>query len=190
MGYAPDRRDLPSLMRGQECDSKSSQSFFAADKAHALDRRGLDTHRTGFNVQYARDPLAHGKHMRRYPGTFSYNGAVYIECAPSCLRHPVHNLSQQFRAVRPGPLCIVVGEKVTYIAQCCGTEQRICQGMQYHIAIGMGYDPMRVWNFHTAKHDVIALTETVGIEALPYARHRSTHSTVANRFTTRATGVI
>ncbi len=37
---------------------------------------------------------------------------------------------------------------------------------------------------------MIALTETVGIETLPYAYRRGAHSTVANQFTTRATGVI
>jgi len=72
-------------------------------------------------------------------------------------------MAQQCAAVGALELRVSVREMLADISQRRGTEQRVAQGMQQHVTVGMGEQPEPVWNPHAAKRDVVAFAEAVHV---------------------------
>ncbi len=75
-------------------------------------------------------------------------------------------MTQQHATVRALEGRVGIGEVFADIAQRRRAEQGITQGMQQHVAVGMGDQAEAVGNPHTAEGDKLAPTETVHVVAV------------------------
>ena len=57
------------------------------------------------------------------------------------------------------------------IAQARGAQQRVAQGMNQHVAVGMRDDLVGAGDFHAAQHHAFAGFEAMDIETLADANH-------------------
>ncbi|MNI89281.1 hypothetical protein D3C73_1466660 [compost metagenome] len=75
-------------------------------------------------------------------------------------------MTQQHSAVSTFELGVRVGKVLADITQRRSTQQSVAQGVQHHVAIGMGQQPEPVRNAHPTQGDEIAFREAVHIVAV------------------------
>src|SRR6516165_4001528 len=62
-------------------------------------------------------------------------------------------------AVGTAPLRVIVAEVLPDVAESGGPEQRVTEGVENHVAVGMSDDTVSVRHADTTQHDVLARPE-------------------------------
>ena len=82
-------------------------------------------------------------------------------------------MSQQRATVGALEPRVGVREVLADVAQRRRAEQRIGQGVQQHVAVGVGDQPMFVGNAHAAEGDEVALAEAMHVVAMANSHEKT-----------------
>lgn len=119
---------------------------------HAFRRLGFDTNRVGLNVQQAGDSALDLGRVWTNPGLGQDERGIYVSDDVSGLGDALHGFRDEQRRVCTFPFGIGGRKESANITGGNGTEQRIGQGVQQHVAIGM---PAQ--SFRMGEHDATNL---------------------------------
>ncbi len=111
--------------------------------------------------------------MRGHLWRLGDNGGVDVADLPALGLHDADHMAQQNAAVGALELRIGVGEVFADVTQRSRAKQGIAQGVQQHVAIGMGQEAVFVGDTHPAQGNEITVAETVHIVAVANT-HRKT----------------
>jgi hypothetical protein len=160
-------------LNGTPTDCVHRDTFFTTGKTELLGGGGLDVDRVQRHLQVLGDQTAHGLDVRRHLRRLGDDGGVDIADHIALGVDQTQHMAQQRTAVGTFEGRIGVGEVLADITQRAGAEQRIAQGMQQHVAIGVGHQAEPVRDAHTAESDEIALAEAMNVVAVTDT-HRKT----------------
>ena len=107
-------------------------------------------------------------HARR----LRHQGGIQVAQAPTGLCHQRHYPAQQQAAVDIGIGGIRVREVPADIALANGPQQGVADGVDQHVAVGVGLQAAMVGDAHAAEYDLVASAEAVYIIAMTYS-HRA-----------------
>ncbi len=96
---------------------------------------------------------------------FSDHAAVHISDRVSGGREPFADLGQQLETADSSIFWIIVGKEVADIRQCGGTEERIANGMQNNIGVGVAEQATLARNFDSAEDKLAIRGESVNVVA-------------------------
>src|SRR6476659_6941807 len=144
-------------------DGLGGDAFAAAGKAQAFGCGGLDADPGGIEFQDLRDPGLHRVAMRPDFGPFADDGDIDMidDAAPG--RHQGRGVVEELPGRRAAPTLIGWREMLADIAFADTAEQRIGDGMQSDIGVGMTFQAVTVREFDAAQPDVIAILELVNV---------------------------
>ena len=151
-----------------------SNALATADVAQPFSGGGLNVDPFKRDAEIASDVFAHAGDVRGYPGGLGDDSSIHVADRKSLLIEQGHHSAQQDTAIDALQGGIAVREVLTDIATPRGTEKRVAEGVQQHIAVGMGNQSSAERNTHAPQSDEIAVTEAVDIEAVADAQ-RSLH---------------
>ena len=143
----------------------------AAGESHTLRGGGLDIHLLFADLQIGGEVAAHRRHMRRELGSLRDHGDVHVAYAQRFFMQQGRHLAQQDAAVDVFVVFAAVGEMTADIAERRGAQQRIAQGMDQHIAVGMGEQTLIMGNGDAAQYQGTARAEAMGIVAVADPQH-------------------
>ena len=136
-------------------DQSDGPRLHAVPQAHGAEffsGFGLHIHLTHGQAQGLGDALAHEGNVRCHARGLGHDGRVDVANLIARLRQALAHVAQQHQRVGPPVLGIGVGEMAANVAQGRCTEQRIDDGMQQHIGIGVAEQTMGVLNHHPTHH--------------------------------------
>ena len=109
--------------------------------------------------------------MGRHFWPLGHNGQINIAHQPVLARQQCPHLAQQMATVGTGEIRICIGKMPPDITQCSSTQQGVTQGVQHHVAVGVGHQPAVVGNTLSPQHHVIARAEGMDIKTVSDPHH-------------------
>ncbi len=111
-----------------------------AHEAEALGGCGFDADGAGGHPAHGGETLAHSRHVAGDLGGLEGDGYVGVDKLPPARANLFYNARKEDLAVDAGKLGGSVGKQVTDISQGKGAKEGVAQGMDSHVAVGMGYE--------------------------------------------------
>ena len=104
--------------------------------------------------------------MRRHPRLLGDDGGVEVHHLEIERSQFLGDVAQQAAAVGPFEFRIGIGIVLADVAEAGGAQQRIADGVQQHIGVGMAIEPFLVLDLDAADHQLAAVDQWVHVEAL------------------------
>ena len=104
-------------------------------------------------------------------GSLKGNGDIGIGYRPAMAADKLHDAAQQDFAVYALEFVGAVGEKVPYVAEGEGSEQGVAQGMNSHIAVGMGHEANSRRHLYSAEPHRQPHPKLMYVVSLSYSKH-------------------
>ena len=115
--------------------SRNAKSF--TRKAEVLLGGCLNTNGIKGEIQHGCNVLAHLLNVRRETRCLCYNGCIDIADLPSFFAYQFCCLGEQNATVDILKAVIAVGEVFSHVSKRQGTKERVTNGMQKHVGIGV-----------------------------------------------------
>lgn len=166
----PPRRSCIAL---EQHDRLRRDPFAATDRAQALTARRLDVRGVRGHIEELGHRDAHALEMGREPGRFRKDRDVGIGDPVPERTHLPHHLTDEVSAGAAAVPRIVVWEMAPDVAGADRAEERVGQGMESGVGVGMAGEPTRARDLDAGEDESLALDERVDVEALsdPEAAH-------------------
>src|SRR5581483_2853088 len=144
-------------------DGERGDGLLGPDHTQAIVRGRLDGHPVDGDAERAGDRLAHGLHLRCEPRRLRDDRRVQRSDPQSALADEDTNPAQQLQAARSRIRGVVAREVPTEITEIRGAEERVHEGVQQDVAVGVAHEPLRVLDRDTAEHEPAIGRETMDI---------------------------
>ena len=119
-----------------------------------------------FQAQVGGNVGDHLRDVRRHLRRLGNEGGIHVADAPAGFAHQMQGLAQQDAAVDVLVLRLGVGEMAPDVAQRRRPQQRIANGMQQHIRIGMTEQAFLIRNVHPAEDKLAPHHQLMNVETL------------------------
>ena len=139
----------------------------------------LHVDRTFFKTKIIGDVFYHHGDVRSHLRRLRDDDCIHIADPIALISYQVQHFAQQNAAVDVLELRISVGKVTPYVAEGGRTQQRISDGMQQHVRIGMPKQPFFKRDIHPAYDKPPAFYQLVYIKTLTYAHVRSLNNNSA-----------
>ena len=129
---------------------RGRDALFASLEAQVLGGRRLDRHGVGRNSHHLCEGFAHPVDVGPQTGPLHHHRAVRIADFVSCIPDHAGTAGQQQLRVDVPALLRSIREMQPDVTQRGCAQQRIAQGMDQHVAVGMGDTALFMGDFHAA----------------------------------------
>ena len=146
-------------------------ALFPAYEAEALGGGGFDADGAGRHPAHGGETLAHIRHVAGDFGGLEGDGYVGVDKLPPARANLFYYARKEDLAVDAGKLGGSVGKQVADISQCKGAQEGVAQGMDGHVAIGMGYEAHGRVDLQPAEPHRESLAEGVDVVSLADSEH-------------------
>ena len=164
-------------------------AFAGAGKAEAFFGRRLDADVSDIGAQRIGNIPAHLRDIRRKLWPLGDDGRVEIAEAVSGLCQSPADLAQQLHAVRAEIAVVVIREKLADVAHGRRAEQRVHDGMDKHIRVGMTVQSLFIRDRHAAENQCAAGNQPVNVIAMADS-HTPALLRRINAASSRSSGVV
>ena len=137
----------------------------AADRAHPLVRRRFYADSTRRQTEAGGDALPHQGHVRPDARRFREEGGVDVPGNPARLSCQAGDLAQQMLAVGVSEALVGGREVLADVAERRRAEDRVGDGVQQHIGVGMPFQPPIVRDLDAAEDQAASRREAMSVVA-------------------------
>ncbi|MPN44855.1 hypothetical protein SDC9_192422 [bioreactor metagenome] len=107
--------------------------------------------------------------MRGQARRLRHDGAVDVAHFPARRAHAPQRLGQQHGRIGAAELRVAVGKVRTNVTQRRGAQQRVGDGVQQHVGVGVAKQAQGVRYLHAPQHETAPRHQGVDVPALAYA---------------------
>lgn len=144
--------------------------LFPSFEAEMLGGGGLYAEAIQLHTEERSYGFTHLRDVRGYLRLLQKKRDIRVHHPPTCIGNHLDDSLKQDSAVYPLEFVRCVGKMLSDIPQRQGPQQGIAQGVQGHIAVGMGHTALCVGYFHTAKHERQSIRQPVHVISVSYSQ--------------------
>jgi hypothetical protein len=134
-----------------------------ADGAEALAGLGFDTDLAGLEAEGSRNLLDHAGNVWSQLGLFEFHRGIDVNNLITGVIQELADVAEEDEARGVMPRGGGVGKVSADIAERGGAQQRVADGVDQGVGVGMAYGAFVERNLHAAKNELTARRETVEV---------------------------